>query len=88
MPDQAGVPRYPGRFSALQYRQRRQYRYNCPGSMTTCRRSLATLAALVSGVALIFAQPVDMAGRIRAEGQQRSRALALFRTLTDDIARD
>jgi len=42
----------------------------------------------VSGVALIFAQPVDMAGRIRAEGQQRSRALALFRTLTDDIARD
>jgi len=63
-------------------------RYNDPGSMTSCRRSRATLAALVSGVALIFAQPVDMTGRIRAEGQQRSRALALFRTLTDDIARD
>ena len=59
-------------------------RYNCPVSMTTHRRSLATLAALVSGVALITAQPGDMAGRIRAEGQQRSRALALFRTLTDD----
>ena len=56
--------------------------------MTTCRSSLATLAALVSGVALISAQPGDIAGRIRAEGQQRSRALALFRTLTDDIARD
>jgi hypothetical protein len=53
--------------------------------MTTRRRSLATLAALVSSVALISAQPGDMAGRIRAEGQQRSRALALFRTLTDDI---
>ena len=53
--------------------------------MTTRRRSLATLAALVSGVALISAQPGDIAGRIRAEGQQRSRALALFRTLTDDI---
>ena len=53
--------------------------------MTTRQRSLATLAALVSGVALISAQPGDMAGRIRAEGQQRSRALALFRTLTDDI---
>ena len=53
--------------------------------MTTRRRSLATLAALVSGVALISAQRGDIAGRIRAEGQQRSRALALFRTLTDDI---
>ena len=53
--------------------------------MTTRRRSLATLAALVSGVALISAQPGDIAGRIRVEGQQRSRALALFRTLTDDI---
>ena len=53
--------------------------------MTTRRRSLATLAAFASGVALISAQPGDMAARIRAEGQQRSRALALFRTLTDDI---
>ena len=53
--------------------------------MTTCRRSIATLAALVCGVALISAQPGDIAARIRAEGQQRSRALALFRTLTDDI---
>ena len=60
-------------------------RLQWPGSMTTRRRSFATLAALVSGVALMSAQPGDMAGRIRAEGQQRSRALALFRTLTDDI---
>jgi hypothetical protein len=53
--------------------------------MTTRRRSLAILSTLVSGIALISAQPGDMAGRIRADGQQRSRALALFRTLTDDI---
>ena len=53
--------------------------------MTTRRRSLATLTAFASGVALISAQPGDMAARIRAEGQQRSRALVLFRTLTDDI---
>ena len=54
-------------------------------SMTAHRWSLATLAALFCGVELISAQSVDIAGRIRAEGQQRSHALALFRTLTDDI---
>ena len=65
----------PGRFSALQYRRRRQ----CPLQLPRINDDPPTvsrpLAALVSGVALISAQPGDIAGRIRAEGQQRSRAL-------------
>jgi carboxypeptidase Q len=45
-------------------------------------------ALLLPGAMLIAAQPRDagdMIARIRTEGRQRSRALALFRTLTDDI---
>jgi hypothetical protein len=86
MQDQAGVGRYTGTIVRAPIQAAPgNARYNCPGTMTPRRRSLATLAALVSGVALISAQPGDIAARIRAEGQQRSRALALFRTLTDDI---
>lgn len=43
---------------------------------------------LAAGVALASAQPRDagdMVARIRTEGLQRSRALALYRTLTDEI---
>jgi hypothetical protein len=45
------------------------------------------LVAVLLGVGLVSAQrdAGDMVARIRAEGQQRSRALALYRTLTDEI---
>ena len=49
---------------------------------------LAVIALLSIGVALTYSQqrPAgDMVARIRAEGLQRSQALALYRTLTDDI---
>ena len=53
------------------------------------RRVILVLALLVmTGVALTSGQPrdaTDMLARIRAEGQQRSRVLALYRTLTDEI---
>ena len=54
------------------------------------RRPLFVVAALLLsvGVAPALMQPPgagDMVARIRAEGQQRSRALALYRTLTDEI---
>src|SRR5262245_19582201 len=46
-------------------------------------------AVLVTSLAIaaVFAQQGgdDMVARIRAEGLQRSRALTLYRTLTDDI---
>ena len=48
----------------------------------------ATVALLTLGVTLALTQPrdgSDMLARIRAEGLQRSRALALYRTLTDEI---
>jgi carboxypeptidase Q len=48
----------------------------------------ALVVVLPLGVALASAQQrdaADMVARIRTEGQQRSRALALYRTLTDDI---
>jgi hypothetical protein len=48
----------------------------------------ALTAAAALGGALVLAQPRDvgdMAARIRAEGLQRSRALAMYRTLTDEI---
>ena len=52
-------------------------------------RALLVAAVLVTSLAItaVFAQQGgdDMVGRIRAEGLQRSRALTLFRTLTDDI---
>ena len=46
------------------------------------------LIATVLGVAFTFAQPRDTGdavARIRTEGLQRSRALALYRTLTDEM---
>ena len=49
---------------------------------------LTLVSVLLIGVALVFGQPRDAAdvlARIRAEGLQRSRALALYRTLTDEI---
>jgi len=54
------------------------------------RRPLFVVAVLLlsAGVApALMQQPGagDMVARIRAEGQQRSRALALYRTLTDEI---
>jgi carboxypeptidase Q len=55
--------------------------------MMRCRLCLA-LVALLLGVALTSGQQRDsgeMIARIRAEGLQRSRVLALYRTLTDDI---
>ena len=53
----------------------------------TCPR-LVLLCLLLLGGALASGQPrdtSDMLARIRAEGLQRSRALALYRTLTDEI---
>ncbi len=52
------------------------------------QRFLPLVAFVLLGVALAFGQQRDagdMLARIRAEGQQRSSALALYRTLTDDI---
>ena len=52
------------------------------------RRLLLTASLLLLGVALLVSQQRDggdMLARIRAEGLQRSRALALYRTLTDEI---
>ena len=50
--------------------------------------SLVLVSMVLAGVALVFGQPRDagdVLARIRAEGLQRSRALALYRTLTDEI---
>jgi carboxypeptidase Q len=52
------------------------------------RRFLLTSLSLWLGVALVQSQQRDggdMLARIKAEGLQRSRALALYRTLTDEI---
>jgi hypothetical protein len=54
------------------------------------RRPLFVVAVLLLSVGVappLMQQPGagDMVARIRAEGQQRSRALALYRTLTDEI---
>ena len=54
------------------------------------RRPLIVVAVLLLSVGVapaLMQQPAagDMVARIRAEGQQRSRALALYRTLTDEI---
>ena len=52
------------------------------------RRLCFAMVALLLGVALTSGQQRDsgdMIARIRAEGLQRSRVLALYRTLTDDI---
>jgi carboxypeptidase Q len=51
------------------------------------RCSLAVVFALLTAVLMSGQQRdvSDMVARIRAEGLQRSRALALYRTLTDDI---
>jgi hypothetical protein len=49
---------------------------------------IAVVSLVVLDVALTSAQPTapaDMGAHIRAEGLQRSHALALYRTLTDDI---
>src|SRR3954447_815004 len=54
--------------------------------MKTHGALLVAVTALLSGVVLISAPAGDMTARIRAEGQQRSQALVMFRTLTDDIA--
>ena len=48
----------------------------------------ALVVVLALGVALAYGQQrdaADMVARIRTEGQQRSRALPLYRALTDDI---
>ena len=52
------------------------------------RLSLVLVSMVLAGVALVFGQPRDAGDvltRIRAEGLQRSRALTLYRTLTDEI---
>ena len=52
------------------------------------RLSLVLVSMVLAGVALVFGQQRDagdVLARIRAEGLQRSRALALYRTLTDEI---
>jgi len=52
------------------------------------RLSLVLCSMVLAGVALVFGQPRDagdVLARIRAEGLQRSRALTLYRTLTDEI---
>ena len=52
------------------------------------RPSLVLVSMFLAGVALVFGQQRDagdVLARIRAEGLQRSRALALYRTLTDEI---
>ena len=54
------------------------------------RRPLFVVAVLLLSIGVapaLMQQPGagDMVARIRAEGQQRSRALALYRTLTDEI---
>ena len=52
------------------------------------RLSLVLVSVVLAGVALVFGQPRDagdVLARIRAEGLQRSRALTLYRTLTDEI---
>ncbi len=46
--------------------------------------ALMSIGTLLAAVALSGQQP-DVVARIRAEGQQRSSALALYRTLTDEI---
>ena len=49
---------------------------------------IALVSLVLLDVALTSGQPTapaDMGARIRAEGLQRSRALAMYRTLTDDI---
>src|SRR5512138_3015466 len=51
-------------------------------------RLLVAVGSAMVVVALVSAQQRDagdILARIRAEGQQRSRALALYRTLTDEI---
>ena len=50
--------------------------------------SLVLVSIVLAGVALVFGQQRDagdVLARIRAEGLQRSRALQLYRTLTDEI---
>ena len=52
------------------------------------RLSIVLVSMVLAGVALVFGQQRDagdVLARIRAEGLQRSRALALYRTLTDEI---
>ena len=52
------------------------------------RLSLVLVSMVLAAVALVFGQPRDagdVLARIRAEGLQRSRALTLYRTLTDEI---
>src|SRR5688572_32099129 len=52
------------------------------------RLSLVLVSMVLAGVALVFGQSGgagDVLARIRAEGLQRSRALTLYRTLTDEI---
>src|SRR5215813_6243069 len=49
---------------------------------------IALVSLVLLDVALTSGQPTapaDMGARIRAEGLQRSRALGLYRTLTDEI---
>jgi carboxypeptidase Q len=56
--------------------------------MTYRHRVLVVVSALLLEMALTSAQPReagDTVARIRAEGLQHSRALALYRTLTDEI---
>src|SRR5512138_3441138 len=58
------------------------------GAMTHRRLFAAFVLPVVLGVSPVSTQqrdPVDMLARIRAEGLQRSRALVLYRTLTDEI---
>ena len=51
-------------------------------------RFFSVVSFLIVGAALTFSQQRDagdMVARIRAEGSQRTRAMALYRTLTDEI---
>jgi hypothetical protein len=55
--------------------------------MTTMMRRCVglVLVSVLLGAGLLSGQQPDLVARIRTEGQQRSSALALYRTLTDEI---
>jgi hypothetical protein len=50
-----------------------------------CRGICLVMVLVLLGAGILSGQQPDVVARIRAEGQQRSSALALYRTLTDEI---
>src|SRR5262245_29966484 len=76
------VDRHQGRLTAQSPKPKAQRR------SLMRRRLCLVLISLLLGVALTSGQPRDagdIVARIRSEGLQRSRAMALYRTLTDEI---